>query len=1302
MIDIVPRNLYDDIDYLTGLGISIIPLKSVRKDSKDKDDYKKGLVANWINLIVSFKELQQDLKDGVLGYAILTGQKSQIFVIDWDNKDINEKSNEFKQKLIDCNTLTINTAGGGHHFIFKYQGKLATIKNHTHLFGNIDIRNNQGCIYYGDRNDGIYSIDNKEVKIKELPDDLLLEIKEEILNKTGNKVREKLNKYKKAVEENDKETIRELTIKKYQNGEYVIGIERYFITTEQIHKLLDLLIKQDNSYLEDYRKWFNITIILKKLHTGRENDFKKVWMDWSNKSKKYDINNNKNIWNWIHIEEYDINVNYIIAILNKNLNKERNDVIERMKNEKAIVNQDKNKAKAEAIIKKENEKKEKDKAKVEAIIKREEDREHDKTRSKEEIKQRKEKERIEAKNKREQDKQRKDREMIEAKNKREQDKVLAKQQKDIYTEILKQDKDELPQIEKIIYDYKPLSSDDVKLWIEPKSTLSVINQRYLQSSIYQNNNHLDIIKSGLGTGKTYSTFKYSIETNTPLFVISHLTSLVSNQTSTYNNLLEKEYINTEIDNILKNYEKCEDYNIYRYIFKIDLYDVKRINLNKPDVTDITKPIKIEKGDIVYIVYDINTKLEIERMSVSKYQKIRDVYDKEYKKIIKKINKLPNKMLYYEDIKYFADIREQNSIATTIHSLIKITNKINDVSNMILYVDEAHRIIHNLFTNDTIQNQKGTIELFISLIKRCKKVIFTDGDYDDLTFQFISSIKTPFNYIENTKYSYEGIDVEYLDYNSIMYSEMIKLLIANKYFTICCNRKGDVNTIKTYLLQYGVKAKYIKVYTSDEGENVKDANKEWRYKIKIFSPRIVEGVDYTSPEPEVVFVFVGTDKSINCEQIKQQICRNRNIDKVYICFNSLDNNNYYDTEEELKDNINKKRKIFNIESDKIYQKIQELQDRAYDEETFTFNTKENVISKMYVKSIWIDMKHKTNMKYTLASLLEGLGFRIKYDMVENYNKLQEIIDPNRNKDDFVYCNKNIELWDNTKKELGITGNTKGLLWNYLQGTNTDMKFITKLNKILEFMTISEDIVRDIFNYNKDIIKIIADSLDETDINLIKKDEDMVYNIYYDNYYNKLTNIIQNILTNDNSKKMYDNFRKLMMTDEILMKQIRKKQQININAGCYNMVEYKLYIYKCMMRKYFPKLNIYRLQYYDVDYKDKIVKIEKEELNNLKNIYDNKSLNNTEMNEYVLLKILTNIIRKIMGMEYIKLPKREGTGIRGVKKQQYTNIDSVNNILILLLLGGQILTNDSIDDDIKKIKLNEIDLGQRKHKFIDEDD
>ena len=1032
-------------------------------------------------------------------------------------------------------------------------------------------------------------------QIRELPDDLLLELHEEIINKTGKKIKDKSDRYKKAVEENDEETIRELTARKYQNGEYVIGIERYFITTEHIRKLLDLLTKQDEGYLNDYSKWFIVTIILKKLHTGRENDFKKVWREWSNKSKRYDIDNNKNIWNWIEPEEYDVNINYIIAILNQNLNKN-------------ISN--------------------------------------------------------------------------------------------------KKDWQKLPQIEKIIYDYRPLTDKDVGLWIQPKSSVSVINQRYLQSSLYQNNNHLDIIKSGLGTGKTYSTFQYSIETNTPLIVISHLTSLVSNQVSTYNKLVEKDYINTELDNILKTYENDDNYKQYEYIFKPELYDIQRVNINKPEDYDISKPIKTEKGDIVYIVYDINTKTEIERLEVSKYHKIRDIYDKEYKKIVKTIKKLPKQMLSYEDIKNTADIGEQNSMATTINSLIKTTDKIRysncgGLSNYVLYVDEAHRIIHNLFTNSTIDSQKkNVIQRFYQLIKECKKVIFTDGDYDDLTFQFISSIKIPFNYIENTKKSYDGIDVIYLDDGDIMYSKMIELLKENKYFTICCNRKQDVNTIKTYLLQYGVKPEDILVYTSDEGINVKDANKEWCYKIKIYSPSIVEGVDYTAVSPEVVFVFVGTDKSINCEQIKQQICRNRNIDKVYICFNKLDNIKSYDTEEELYLNVNKKRKIFNLENERFYQRLQDFQQEIWDNEKHVFTRKDSEITKMYIKSVWLDLKHKTNMKYTLSRLLEGLGFTINYDMIENYNKLKEIIDPNKDKDKYVFNNIEIKLWNGETDNIIIEKNNQSHLWNWLKGDTTNMKFITKLENRLKYMKISKDVIKRICYYDKDIIKKIASSLEDTDLELVEKYEDE--NVYYNNYYDKLKGLIQNVITNEIVYKRYSSFRKFIKTDENLMMMINKKQGQSLNITNADMEEYKIIVYKELMRKYFPKLNIYRLKYYDIDYKDKVINLSKEELNKLNSVYSGKSLDKTEINEKELLKRLTTLIGKIMGMGFIQKPPREASGINGVKKQLNTNIESVNNNLILLLLGGLSLNYDNIEDEVKQIKFRDIDVGQQKHHFIDDEE
>ena len=1204
MIDIVARNLYDDIDYLTGLGISIIPLKSVRQDSKTKDDYKNGLVANWTNQITSFRELQQDLKNGIVGYAIQTGQRSQIFVIDWDNKDISDKSNDFKQKLKDCNTLTINTAGGGHHFIFKYQGKLSNIKNHTHLFGNIDIRNNKGCIYFGDRDDGKYTIDNKKAIIQELPDNLLLELHEEIINKTGRKVREKLDNYRKAVEQNDTEKTQELTKRKYKNGEYVIGIERYFITPEHLLKLLELLTQQDNSYLDNYSKWFNITIILKKLHTGRQNDFKKVWREWSNKSKKYNMDNNNNIWNWIEPNEYDINVNYIIAILNTNLKKGK-----------------------------------------------------------------------------------------DIKNKKELDELP-----------------NLPQIEKIIYDYKPLTDKDVGLWIRPQSSVSVINNRYLSSSIYKNNNHLDIIKSGLGTGKTYSTFKYSIETNTPLIVISHLTSLVSNQVSTYNKLVEKDYIKNEMENILKDYENDEDYKLYEYVFRKDLYEVKRVNINNPEDYDITKPIKVNKGDIVNIVYDINTKIEIDKIETSKYQKIRGIYDKEYNKLIKTIHKLPKKMIFYEDIKYTADIGEHDSIATTINSLIKTTDKIkysdcDGYSNYVLYIDEAHRIIHNLFTNSTIDTQKkNVIERFYKLIKECKKVIFTDGDYDDLTFQFISSMKMPFNYIENTKKSYEGIDVIYVDDDDIMYSKMIELLKENKYFTICCNRKADVNRIKTYLLQYNKNLKKdILVYTSDEGVNVKDANKEWCYKIKIYSPSIVEGVDYTSPSPEVVFVFVGTDKSINCEQIKQQICRNRNIDRVYICFNKLDNNKSYDTEEELFQNVNKKRKIFNLESERFYERLQDFQYEVWDNEEHIFTRKDSVLSKMYIKSVWLDLKHKTNMKYTLSRLLEGLGFNIKYDMIENYNKLKEIIDPNEGKDKHNYHTIEIKLWNGETDYIIIENNNQSHLWDWLKGDNTNIKFINKIQKRLEYMKIDPSLIYKICYYDKDIIKNIASSLEDTDIKLTQLEKCDDENNYYNTYYDKLKQLIQRVFTSEIDFNRYSTFRKFIKTDKNLIMMINRKRGQSLNITNADMEEYNILIYKQFMRKYFPRLNIYCLYYYDIDYDDKVINLTKEELDKLNSVYRGKSLDKTEIKEKELLKKLTTLISNIMGKGFIIKPTREASGISGLKKQLTTNIESVKNNLILLLLGGQSLNGNNIEGDLKKYyEIRDIDVGQQKYQFIDDED
>ena len=152
----------------------------------------------------------------------------------------------------------------------------------------------------------------------------------------------------------------------------------------------------------------------------------------------------------------------------------------------------------------------------------------------------------------------------------------------------------------------------------------------------------------------------------------------------------------------------------------------------------------------------------------------------------------------------------------------------------------------------------------------------------------------------------------------------------------------------------------------------------------------------------------------------------------------------------------------------------------------------------------------------------------------------------------------------------------------------------------------------------------------------------------------------------------------------------------------MEEYNILIYKQFMRKYFPRLNIYRLCYYDIEYDNKVINLTKEELDKLNSVCSGKYLDKTEIKEKELLKKLTTLISKIMGKGFINKPTREASGISGVKKQLNTNIESVNNNLILLLLGGQSLNGNNIEDDIKSINLRDIDVGQQKYQFIDDEE
>ena len=102
---------------------------------------------------------------------------------------------------------------------------------------------------------------------------------------------------------------------------------KYKITDEQIADLLDQLPFE---YIEDYDKWSIITNILKGL------DKKDLWDKWSYQSERY--NKTKNATIWRNIKKIKFDINYIVNVINKDLNKnEKIKYIESYKNFQPIT-----------------------------------------------------------------------------------------------------------------------------------------------------------------------------------------------------------------------------------------------------------------------------------------------------------------------------------------------------------------------------------------------------------------------------------------------------------------------------------------------------------------------------------------------------------------------------------------------------------------------------------------------------------------------------------------------------------------------------------------------------------------------------------------------------------------------------------------------------------------------------------------------------------------------------------------------------------------------------------------------------
>jgi len=221
------------------------------------------------------------------------------------------------------------------------------------------------------------------------------------------------------------------------------------------------------------------------------------------------------------------------------------------------------------------------------------------------------------------------------------------------------------------------------------------------------------------------------------------------------------------------------------------------------------------------------------------------------------------------------------------------------------------------------------------------------------------------------------------------------------------------------------------YTSKDGSTIKNINIEWANKIIMYSPTIVQGLDFQPPIFQPVFVNFKGAFTINPLQVSQQICRNRNISAVFIFCGEMPNEepfkDIHETREHIMDTINSI-KSFNKYS---FNTTITLTNKNYSE---------NEYSSLYYEYIYQQQILSSCCTHNLCCILALKGF--------------EIVKPT-----ISICPMEIQTGkvERLQMKLAIKKSNSILYQKYVDNTleEPDEKYKTSIDNILKYYSVPLD-------------------------------------------------------------------------------------------------------------------------------------------------------------------------------------------------------------------------------------------------------
>lgn len=701
------------------------------------------------------------------------------------------------------------------------------------------------------------------------------------------------------------------------------------------------------------------------------------------------------------------------------------------------------------------------------------------------------------------------------------------------------------------------------------------------------------------------------------------------------NKLDKEYLNNYskwliITTILKTEDKfdiwnnwCKDGNNYDYNNNVKIWNNINYKFNIDYINYITKTRPFNKYKIykpITTYNNIKNKKDIDIIYLNKMKNKQEIFDfkniviksctgtgkttfmsEEIKKMIDNNNKLrlititPRETLSEQHIKSFEKINMKsykdvkadepinillnNNYTVCYNSIYKLFRNFtdNDMSYMIIYLDEITSLLKYISHCDIIRDVKLLYNLFVRLIKNCHKLIMTDATINDLSFLLIDKYRV----LEETIYINNNhknqVDKNVFKINDeYEFLDIIKEHINNNdYFLYASDSK---TIIKEHFDNHNIDNNKFRLFTQD----IKHVINEDLFKDKFlyYSPSIQYGIDFNNEKPQDVFLYIN-GKSIESDDLMQMINRTRNIRNVYI-FNNGKKQNYikYHTLEECQDYF----KSY-VELDNNFNNMCLDVDN---ENNIVIN--ENVFFEIYTYNEFVKSIYQLDKYKYLIEILKNNGMIINDNLEEKINMTKDDKEEYKNKSlEIQYCNFNKFL----KNEIVNEQYSKRIEFLNLNLNNYDQidkykDYIIDNNKIDNHNNTISLLKDDVYINNK-----VIETKHKK--NNIKSVDDIYHKINIFNCVVKKLNINKFVLDYDNDKDftLEDNDFKL------LIKQFKMRVKRPVNMYEFKKIHYKILNELCndLCKKQRIRNNKEREYIY---YVDEDILTNELELNSIKNI------------------------------------------------------------------------------------------------------